>query len=70
MKGDGSLRCLRVLDSTRVLSGPFTTALFVEVGAAVVKVEAPRGDEYCHIGPFRAEKSALFAECAAGGGRR
>ena len=57
---DGPLRDLRVLDFTRVLSGPFTTALLADLGAEVVKVEAPRGDEYRHIGPFRAGESALF----------
>lgn len=57
---DGPLRGLRVLDFTRVLSGPFTTALLADLGAEVVKVEAPRGDEYRHVGPFRSGESALF----------
>jgi len=54
------LRGLRVLDFTRVLSGPFATALLADLGAEVVKVEAPQGDEYRHVGPFRAGESALF----------
>jgi CoA:oxalate CoA-transferase len=57
---DGPLRGLRVLDFTRVLSGPFATALLADLGAEVVKVEAPQGDEYRHIGPFRTGESALF----------
>ena len=57
---DGPLRGLRVLDFTRVLSGPFTTSLLADLGAEVVKVEAPQGDEYRHIGPFRSGESALF----------
>jgi len=57
---DGPLRGLRVLDFTRVLSGPFTTVLLADLGAEVVKVESPQGDEYRHIGPFRAGQSALF----------
>jgi len=60
MKTDGPLRGLRILDFTRVLSGPFATALLADLGAEVVKVEAPQGDEYRHIGPFHAEESALF----------
>ena len=60
MKTDCQLHGLRVLDFTRVLSGPSTAALFAESGDAVVNVEVPRGHEYRHIGPFRAEESALF----------
>jgi CoA:oxalate CoA-transferase len=56
----GPLTGLRVLDFTRVLSGPFATALLSDLGAEVVKVEAPQGDEYRHIGPFREGESALF----------
>lgn len=56
----GPLCGLRVLDFTRVLSGPFATALLADLGAEVVKVEAPQGDDYRHIGPFRSGESALF----------
>ena len=59
-EAEGPLGGLRVLDFTRVLSGPFATALLADLGAEVVKVEAPRGDEYRHIGPFRSGESALF----------
>jgi CoA:oxalate CoA-transferase len=57
---NGPLRGLRVLDFTRVLSGPFATALLADLGAEVVKVESPHGDDYRHVGPFRAGESALF----------
>jgi CoA:oxalate CoA-transferase len=57
---NGPLSGVRVLDFTRVLSGPFATALLADLGAEVVKVEAPQGDEYRHVGPFRAGESALF----------
>jgi CoA:oxalate CoA-transferase len=57
---NGPLRGLRVLDFTRVLSGPFATALLADLGAEVVKIESPKGDDYRHIGPFRAGESALF----------
>lgn len=51
---------VRILDFTRILSGPFATALLADLGADVVKVEAPQGDEYRRIGPFREGRSALF----------
>ena len=55
------LEDLRVLDFTRVLSGPYCTALLADLGADVLKVEPPQGDDYRHIGPFyRDGSSALF----------
>ena len=55
------LEGLRVLDFTRVLSGPYCTALLADLGADVLKVEPPQGDDYRYIGPFyRDGSSALF----------
>lgn len=56
----GPLTGIKILDFTRVLSGPYCTALLADLGAEIVKVEAPQGDEYRHIGPFRDGESALF----------
>jgi crotonobetainyl-CoA:carnitine CoA-transferase CaiB-like acyl-CoA transferase len=52
---------LKVLDLTRVLSGPFCTALLGDLGADVIKVEAPEGDSIRRQGAMRDGLSWYFA---------
>jgi len=60
-KGAAPLEGLRVLDLSRMLAGPFCTALLADLGAEVIKVETPgRGDDARHFAPFRAGESAYF----------
>ena len=52
MSSTGPLKDLRVLDFSRVLSGPFATMTLADLGADVVKVEHPeRGDDTRSFGP-------------------
>ena len=56
----GPLSGIRILDLSRVLAGPYCTALLADLGAEILKLEPPAGDDYRHIGPFRDGESALF----------
>ena len=42
---------IRVIDASRVLAGPFATMLLADLGADVIKVEPPDGDETRTWGP-------------------
>jgi crotonobetainyl-CoA:carnitine CoA-transferase CaiB-like acyl-CoA transferase len=42
---------IRVIDLSRVLAGPFATMLLADLGADVIKVEPPSGDETRDWGP-------------------
>ncbi len=52
---------IRVVDLTRVLSGPFCTALLADLGADAIKVEAPEGDSVRRQGAVRDGLSWYFA---------
>jgi crotonobetainyl-CoA:carnitine CoA-transferase CaiB-like acyl-CoA transferase len=59
---EGALRGVRVLDLTRILSGPFSTMILADLGADVVKIEdTARGDDTRHWGPpFQGHDAAYY----------
>ncbi|HTR06991.1 MAG TPA: CoA transferase, partial [Paraburkholderia sp.] len=50
---------IRVIDFSRVLAGPLCSALLGDLGADIIKIEPPAGDDYRAIGPFSAGESGL-----------
>lgn len=57
----GLLDGVRVIDLSRVLAGPFAAQVLAEMGADVIKVEGPEGDQARGIGPHRDGRSLYFS---------
>lgn len=51
---------IRVLDLASMMAGPYGTTMLGDMGADVIKVEPPQGDEARTLGPAIGEDSGLF----------
>jgi crotonobetainyl-CoA:carnitine CoA-transferase CaiB-like acyl-CoA transferase len=66
MSTTGILKGIRILDCTRNIAGPVATMLAAEMGADVIKVEPPTGDEMRQWPPFVDDESVYFVSCNRG----
>ena len=61
MKNEPPLIGLKVLELARVLAGPWAGQLLADLGAEVIKIESPSGDETRHWGPpFHGKDSSAY----------
>jgi CoA:oxalate CoA-transferase len=64
-RGD-ALAGLRVLDFSIMVAGPYCARLFADMGAEVLKIEPPEGDDMRQRAPLREGESAYFGQLNAG----
>jgi crotonobetainyl-CoA:carnitine CoA-transferase CaiB-like acyl-CoA transferase len=58
---------LKVLDLSRHLPGPLASLLLVDLGASVIKIEPPSGDEMRVIGPIGERGVSIYFEAISAG---
>lgn len=58
---------VRVLDLSRHLPGPLATLMLADMGAEVIKIEAPAGDEMRELGPRDNDGRAVMFEAVNAG---
>ena len=63
----GFLRGIRILDLTQYIPGPMASLFLADMGAEVVKIEPPTGDEMQRIGPRDQAGNPIFYEALNAG---
>jgi CoA:oxalate CoA-transferase len=61
-----ALSGIRVLDFTSMIAGPYASRLLADVGAEVIKIEAPEGDDMRQRAPLRNGHGSYFGQLNAG----
>lgn len=61
-----ALAGIRVLDFTSMIAGPYAGRLMADVGAEVIKIEPPGGEDMRQRAPLRAGHSTYFGQLNAG----
>jgi CoA:oxalate CoA-transferase len=61
-----TLQDIKVLDLSRVISGPFCSRMLGDLGADVIKVESPKGDLLRSALPMKDQFSAAFTQFNSG----
>ncbi len=62
----GPLNGLLVIDMTRVLAGPYCSMVLSDLGARIIKIEPPNGDDSREFGPMINNTSAYFSSLNRG----
>ena len=63
---DDALAGIRVLDFTSMIAGPYAARLLADVGAEVIKIEPPEGEDMRQRAPLRDGHSSYFGQLNAG----
>ena len=61
------LQGVRVIDLSRYRPGPLATMLMADMGADVLKIEGPDGDDLQHLGPHDTSGQPIFYPSVNGG---
>ena len=63
---DDALAGIRVLDFTSMIAGPYASRLMADLGAEVIKIEPPGGEDMRQRAPLRDGHSSYFGQLNAG----